>query len=120
MRLAMILTAGALLLPAGEALAHAQLLKADPAVGGVAASPPTQIWLKFNEPIRVPPSAVRLTWPDGHQQVIKALTRDPHTPAAVIAPLPGRLGPGRYTVEWRALSPDGHNTRGTFRFDVKG
>jgi methionine-rich copper-binding protein CopC len=120
MRLATLLAGGLLLFPASEAFAHAQLVKADPAVGSTETGPTTQIWLKFNEPIRVPPSAVRLTWPDGHREVLKALARDPHDRNAVAAPLPGRLGPGRYTVEWRALSPDGHNTQGTFSFTVKG
>ena len=120
MRIVTLIATGFLLLPAGAALAHAHLLEANPAAGAVVSTGPSQLWLKFNEPIRVPPSAVRLTWPDGHKLVIKALARDPHAPAAVIAPLPGKLGPGRYSLEWRALSPDGHNTKGTFRFDVKG
>jgi methionine-rich copper-binding protein CopC len=119
MRMTAILGAGLLLLPAGQALAHAQLVKADPAVGSTVAAGPSQIWLKFNEFIRVPPSAVRLTWPDGHKAVIKTLTHDPKDREAVIAPLPEPLGAGRYSLEWRALSGDGHNTQGQFSFTVR-
>jgi methionine-rich copper-binding protein CopC len=117
MRMTAILGAGLLLLPAGQALAHAQLVKADPAVGSTAAAP-TRIWLRFNEYIRVPPSAVRLTWPDGHKLVIKTLARDPKDKDAVIAPLSTPLSPGRYQLEWRALSGDGHSTQGQFAFTV--
>jgi methionine-rich copper-binding protein CopC len=120
MRIATTLGAGLLLLlPAAQALAHAQLVKADPAVGSTVAGGPTRIWLRFNEFIRVPPSAVRLTWPDGHKAVIKALAHDPKDKTAVIAPLQAPLGPGRYGLEWRALSGDGHSTQGQFSFTVR-
>ena len=119
MRIPLIPTfAALLLLPAAEALAHAQLVKADPQVGSTVAAGPTRIRLKFNEFIRVPPSAIRLTWPDGHKLVVKALERDPKDKTMVSASLPAPLGPGRYSVEWRALSGDGHSTQGQFGFTV--
>ncbi len=119
MRITAILCAGLLLASAGEASAHAQLVKADPAVGSTVQAAPTRIWLRFSQYVRIPPTAVRLTWPDGHRLVIKDLERDPKDGEAVTAPLPGPLGPGRYGLEWRALSVDGHSTQGQFSFTVR-
>lgn len=118
MRLPSLLTAILLLAPAGEALAHARLVKANPAVGSTVAAPPTQLWLKFNEVIRPSASGVKLTGPDGHGAVLAPLARDLKDPDAVTAPTPKNLAPGLYKVEWRALSPDGHHTQGAFGFTV--
>ncbi len=119
MRIPTLLTATLLVLPAGAALAHARLIKADPAVGSTVAAPPARLWLKFNEPVRPAASGVKLTGPDGKGMVLTPLTRDPGDPAAVTAPAPPNLQAGRYKVEWRALSPDGHHTQGDFGFTVK-
>ncbi len=119
MRIQALMTAALLLLPAGEALAHARLVKADPAVGSVRAHPPSRIWLKFNDVIRPGASGVKLTWPDGHSAVLTPLSKDPRDPEAVTAPITGALQPGGYKIEWRALSPDGHRTQGDFGFTIK-
>jgi copper resistance protein C len=36
----------------------------------------------------------------------------------VLVPLPWVLTKGKYTVEWHALSKDGHTTRGSYGFSV--
>jgi hypothetical protein len=119
MRLPTLLTAILLLAPAGEALAHARLVKANPAVGSTVAAAPTRLWLKFNEVIRPAASGVKLTGPDGQGVVLSPLTKDPKDPTAVTAPTPANLAPGLYKVEWKALSPDGHHTQGDFAFTVR-
>ena len=119
MRIPLLLTAILFLAPAGEAMAHARLVKADPAVGSTVANAPTRIWLKFNEVIRPAASGVKLTGPDGHGVVLSPLTKDPKDPTAVAAPTPPNLAPGLYKVEWKALSPDGHHTQGDFGFTVR-
>lgn len=118
MRTLTLLTAILLTAPAGAALAHARLVKADPAVGSTIHASPARLWLKFNEPIRPNASGVKLTGPSGQGLVLMPLTRDPHDPVAVTAPAPPALGPGRYQVQWRALSPDGHHTQGGFSFTI--
>jgi hypothetical protein len=118
MRMPILLAAMLLALPAGEALAHARLLKADPAPGSVLAHPPRQLVLRFSEVIRPKASGVRLTAPDGKSTVLGPLMRDPKDPDIVVVQAPADLGPGRYNVEWKALSPDGHHTQGTFGFSV--
>jgi methionine-rich copper-binding protein CopC len=36
----------------------------------------------------------------------------------LLVPLPRALTRGQYTVEWHALSNDGHTTRGSYGFSV--
>ncbi len=105
--------------PAGSALAHAQLVKADPRVGSTVAAEPAQLWLRFNEVPRLNASGVQLTGPDGKPTVLGPLAKDAKDPRAFTAPLP-RLGRGRYQVHWKVLSPDGHRTEGRFAFNVGG
>ncbi len=119
MRIALLLAAAVLVAPAGAAFAHARLVKADPAVGSTVRVAPTQLRLRFNEPIRPNASGVRLSGPDGKAVVLSPLTKDPRDPAAVTVPAPPNLAPGRYKVEWRALSPDGHHTQGDYGFTIR-
>jgi methionine-rich copper-binding protein CopC len=105
-------------LTAQTAQAHALLVKADPRVGSTVNGAPPRLWLKFTEVPRLNASGVQLTWPDGQARLLQPLAQDQADVRAVLAPLP-RLGPGRYHVLWRVLSPDGHRTQGTFSFDVK-
>jgi methionine-rich copper-binding protein CopC len=118
MRRSLFLAAALLALTAGQALAHAQLVKADPRVGATIQQPPRRIWLRFDQIIRLEASGVMLTGPDGRQTLLQPLARDPGDVQAVTAPLPAGLPAGRYKVEWRALSPDGHRTQGDFVFTV--
>jgi methionine-rich copper-binding protein CopC len=103
---------------AGQAMAHAQLVKADPKVGSTVTTPPARLWLRFSQVLRLSGSGVKLSTPDGKSQVLEPLTQDPKDVRAVIAPLPASLPPGRYKVSWRALSPDAHHTQGDFSFTV--
>ncbi len=116
--LAVALAAVAVLVPA-QALAHAQLVRAEPRVGSAVPIPPARLWLKFTEVPRLAASGVQLTFPDGRAKVLQPLTQDPKDVRAVNAPLPP-LGPGRYRVLWKVLSPDGHRTQGGFAFTVGG
>jgi methionine-rich copper-binding protein CopC len=101
------------------ALAHAAMVKSDPAARAVLRQPPTQIRLWFNEPIEVAYSTVTLT-----DQADKKIV--PTGPAAVdsgdnkllvlpLQPLP----PGVYAVNARVLSRDGDVVNFHFTFTVK-
>ncbi|AYG61221.1 hypothetical protein CCGE525_00435 [Rhizobium jaguaris] len=37
----------------------------------------------------------------------------------LMVPISGTIGAGTYTVEWHALSADGHKTTGSYTFTVK-
>jgi methionine-rich copper-binding protein CopC len=43
----------------------------------------------------------------------------PGDDTTLIVPVPGMLAAGIYTVNWRAVSADGHATHGTYTFSVR-
>ena len=102
----------------GQALAHAQLLSATPAVNGTVATLPTELDLKFSEGLNLKFSGVKVTGPD--KTAVKtgqATLVDNNT--TLVAPISGTLAAGVYTVAWHALSVDGHKTQGSYTFTVK-
>ena len=111
--------ATAMTLSGGEALAHAQLLKADPRVGSTVKAAPARMWMKFSEVPRLMGTGVQLIGSKGPPILLQPLTADPKDVRAFFAPLPANLAPGRYQVRWRALSPDAHHTQGDFSFTVR-
>ncbi len=114
----LVCTLAALALTGGQALAHAQLVKADPKVGSTVAAAPTHLWLRFSQVLRLNGSGVQVVTPDGRTLLLSPLAQDPKDVRAVLAPLPPKLPPGRYQVRWRALSPDAHHSQGDFSFTV--
>lgn len=67
--------------------------------------------------IVAPPAKIRLTFSEAVEPKFSALTLS--GPGGAV-PL-GRAGvaPGGYTVKWRAVSLDSHQTQGDFDFTVK-
>ena len=118
MKTTLLCLAVAMALPAGRALAHAQLEQASPRVGSTVATAPARLWLRFNEVPRLTGTGVQLVAPQRAPVLLQPLTADPKDVRAIYAPLPAGLVPGRYQVRWRALSPDAHHTQGDFSFTV--
>lgn len=112
------LSAIALVGIAGQALAHAHLTKSVPADQAVVAISPAEIDLHFSEELNVKFSGIKITGPD--KAAVKAgepaLMDEGKT---LMVPLPEKLEPGVYTLEWHVLSTDGHKTNGTYSFTVK-
>ena len=102
-----------LLLPA-VARAHSELRAAQPADGERLAAPPAELRLRFNEPVQV--TLWRLRDAGGGEHML-ARPRDAAARPEHIA-RPAALPAGEYSVEWRAISADGHPIRGTLRFTV--
>jgi methionine-rich copper-binding protein CopC len=107
-----------LALAATAAFAHAQLLKATPAVGGTVASA-TEIRLEFSEGIEPKFSKVTLTGTDGASVPLGQAKTEAGNAAVLIVPISKTLAPGAYKVHWQAISVDTHHTQGTFDFSVK-
>jgi methionine-rich copper-binding protein CopC len=99
------------------ALAHAQLERATPTVGGAVASP-SEIRLEFSEGVEPKFSKVSVTGPGGAVALGAAKT-DAGNPAVLIVPITKPLPAGAYKVHWQAVSVDTHHTQGTFEFTVK-
>jgi copper resistance protein C len=102
---------------ATDAIAHAQLEKAIPAVGGTVASP-SEIQLEFSEGVEPKFSKISVTGPSGAVP-LGAVKTDSGNPAVLIAPISKPLSAGVYKVHWQAVSVDTHHTQGTFEFTVK-
>lgn len=103
------------LLLATGAQAHAHLVTAMPAADSHATSPKT-IMLHFNEKLEAKLSGFELTAADGtaiatNPVMINGLMMT----AALTAP----LAVGTYTVNWHAVTADGHRMTGTYAFTVK-
>ncbi len=106
-----------LLVATPAASAHAILLRAEPAIGGVTPTAPAELLLQFTEPIEPKFSQIEITNSDR-----KSVTNGPVTigddAASLVIALQPSLADGWYRVEWHALSVDGHRIRGVFPFGV--
>jgi copper transport protein len=103
---------------AGQVLAHAALVRAEPADGMVLARAPAQFRLTFNEPVS--PLLLRLVTPAG---TVVPLTRVAIDGPVLIVALPealdgARAGEGSYVLSWRVTSDDGHPVGGTVLFSI--
>jgi copper resistance protein C len=103
---------------ATDAVAHAQLEKAAPPVGGTVAGP-SEIRLTFSEGVEPRFSGVTLAAPGGANVPLGQPKVEGSDPRVLIVPITNALAPGAYTVHWRAVSVDTHHTQGTFQFTVK-
>lgn len=127
---------------AGTALGHASMTSATPATDSTVAAPPSEIRVRFSEPIEVAFSnfkvyALSVSESDNAKAAaaelvadVLQLRNDQDEPArvdvGVLAPtrsgseivvgLEKELAPGQYVVMWRALSVDSHTTQGFYVF----
>ena len=101
---------------AGPAAAHSVLLQTSPAREGTLDTAPATVALTFNEMPQGEFSTIHVTGPDGqrrdngHVQVVNDVVNEP---------LAGTRPAGRYIVDWRVVSADGHPVSGEFTFTVK-
>ncbi len=113
--LAALLAAGLLaaLVVAGAA-AHADLIGSEPAAGSTVAASPGTVRLSFSQPLA---SASTVQLFTGQFQPVTGLTTS--VAGSELQALVGRpLAPATYTVQWTAVTEDGHSTEGSFQFAV--
>jgi methionine-rich copper-binding protein CopC len=114
---AAVLTFAALLLVAGPASAHDQLLSSDPKDGATLDAQPASITLTFSASPLDTGIEIALVGPDG----VTARGEDIQVDDEVVtAQLPGDLPPGGYDVAWHVVSSDGHPIDGEFSYTVEG
>ncbi|MCX5578588.1 copper resistance CopC/CopD family protein [Kaistia terrae] len=103
----------AVLLAAGDAFAHASLIRSSPADGAVLATAPSSFALTFSEPTS--PLSLKLVGPDGSARVLdKSVLRD----ATIDIVAPTGLDKGSYVLSWRVVSEDGHPVGGSAVFSI--
>ncbi len=99
-------------------MAHAQLIKAEPARRAALNKAPAQIRLWFNEEIEG--AYTTLTVSGANKKLVTnekpKVVADDHK--SIILPLP-KTKPGKYKVKFRVLSVDGHVVDSTFNYTVK-
>jgi methionine-rich copper-binding protein CopC len=108
----------ALLVISGHALAHAALVKSEPARRATLSKPPQQIRLWFNE--RLEPAYAKVTLHKDETATVEHAPAqvDKADPKLLVLDLPA-LAPGTYTVKYRVLSVDGHTLDYGYTFTVK-
>ena len=99
-------------------MAHATLVKSDPPRRASLSSPPKHIQLWFNE--KIEGSYASVTVLDSNKNSITENSPEVvlDDPKSVILNLP-QIEPGRYTVQYRVMSVDGHVIESSFDFSVK-
>lgn len=115
---ATITLAMALSLHATPVLAHAMLVKAEPARRAALVKAPVQVRLWFNEGVEKDYAALTVLDESKRPltEVIPQISAD--DPKSIVLPLP-ELPPGKYTVKFRVLSVDGHVVDSSYDFTVK-
>ncbi|HET8529492.1 MAG TPA: copper resistance protein CopC [Gaiellaceae bacterium] len=108
----------AALLLAAPAGAHAFLVRSSPAAGAEIGTPPTEVRLVFDEPVK-PAPGITVVRAGGHSVV----AGKPYVPAGrpneIVIPLRRGLGTGPYAVRWSEIDEDdGHLISGAFIFAV--
>ena len=116
--IAMLLTAGVLgaaLATAPLASAHADRIACDPAEGAQLTRGPAQVSATFNEPLQKVFPAMTVVGPDANLWS----SGDPRVDGPVLSVPLRPLGPvGRYTVNYRVTSADGHPVTGSCWFEL--
>mgnify|MGYP003523902202 FL=1 len=115
---AMSLAMLSMLFQVNSALAHATLVKSDPPRRASLSSSPKQIQLWFNE--KIEGSYASVTVLDSKKKSITE--NNPEVvlddPKSVILNIP-QMEPGRYTVQYRVMSVDGHVIASSYDFSIK-
>ncbi|MCK0176210.1 copper resistance CopC family protein [Mycolicibacterium sp. F2034L] len=100
---------------AGTASAHATRIAADPADGATLTQAPDRVGATFNEAMQSAFAAMTVVGPDGNLWS----EGEPEVQGAVVSVSVRPLGPaGRYTVNYRATSADGHVVSGSWSFEL--
>ena len=106
----------AFLIPGGLGLLHLHLTRSEPDSKQVLSASPSQIRLWFSETPVVQLSTITVLRSDSTKvqlDPVKAVDD-----SSVAATVKETLGPGDFTVVWRATSGDGHVVRGRYGFSI--
>jgi copper transport protein len=100
---------------APAAFAHATVVATSPRDGAIVGTPPTEVRIRFDDPVVVGPGNAVVANDGG-----SVLVGRPHLAAGnreLVLPL-RRLSNGDYSVRWRIISDDGHLEDGVLAFRV--
>ncbi|MFJ1794477.1 copper resistance CopC family protein [Kitasatospora griseola] len=109
---ALLLAAPAVLVPAPQAVAHAQLLASGPAADSVVSESPAVVTLSFDSPVQPGFTTIAVVGTDGKPYADGAPTAVGHDLQQKVA----RLPQGLIRVTWRTVAADGAPLQGRFAF----
>lgn len=112
---ATLLLAGVMAAPVAHA--HAALVGSDPADGAELVRAPSEVVLRFSEPVEMPPEAIRVFGSD-KERVDDGSPGHGADRSMLRVGLSVGLPDDVYTVTWRAISADSHVVRGSLSFTV--
>ena len=104
----------------GPAFAHPKLESAIPAADISVITSPKEIKLNFSEGIVAKFSSLELKDEGGRAIPTGDAVIDPKDPKQLVVAVSAPLTPGRYTVNWHAVSEDTHKVSGDYSFRVTG
>ncbi|UQX11084.1 copper resistance CopC family protein [Candidatus Mycobacterium methanotrophicum] len=100
---------------AGAASAHAARVSTDPTDNATVSTGPARVSAVFNERLQTTFAAMTVVGPDGNLWS----SGQPQVQGAVVSVGVRPLGPaGKYTVNYRVTSADGHVVSGSWSFDL--
>lgn len=105
-------------LQSAPAMAHAMLVKAEPARRAQLTQTPSQVRLWFNEEVEKDYASLSVLDPAKSPVTDISPQIAADDPKAIVLALP-ELAPGKYTVKFRVLSVDGHVVDSSYDFTVK-
>jgi copper resistance protein C len=97
---------------------HLALSKTQPAANDTVAESPKTIKLWFTESVQLSATGVKITGAAKHEVPLSAITIAAAAKSPAVAEIKETLKPGKYTVDWKTMSADGHPNKGTFVFTV--
>ncbi len=101
------------------ASAHAHLLSAEPGDGAAVTVGPNDLKLTFSEALEAKLSGAAVAAEGKGEISTDTPVLAEGNDRVLIIPLQERLGAGKYTVNWHALSKDGHTTHSSYSFVVR-
>jgi putative copper export protein/methionine-rich copper-binding protein CopC len=105
---------------ADVAQVHVELRSSSPGRDAVLAAPPDAVSLHLTGEVDPALSRIEVTGPDGRGVMVGAVEHPgPDERDRLRVALSPVLEPGRYRVDWRIVSPDGHVVQGSFDFWVE-
>lgn len=109
----------ALLVGAGVASAHADLVSSSPAQGALLAAEPSQVTLNYSEEVTLRLSSISVVAPDGRKVAAGAPRYGGSGQDSLVVALAPDASKGTYVVDWQATAADdGHATSGFVTFSV--
>ncbi|OIK11856.1 copper resistance protein CopC [Bacillus sp. MUM 13] len=101
-----------------KTFAHASIIRSSPGVNEVLPKPPSAVKIQFNEPVQAGFHSLKVLDSSGKQVNLTNAQVNSHNDAILEAHFKKKLSRGAYSLQWKAVSADGHPVEGVIPFAV--